>query len=165
MSSDVALYEVRLLQVPIAMHAEAQEHSAELLREMYLIAQQRHHEAEESSAVTELPARLVELVEALTGEFSGLTTAQDRQLDDAISQGLGEIDLIYQLPAAASPAAQQLGSMLDEVDDFCRSGKHLLTLATPPELVRYRRWYLGEFVSQLGGGAATPWPQYAADSL
>jgi hypothetical protein len=52
--------------------------------------------------------------------------------------------------------------MLDEVDEFCRQGKHLLTLATPPELVAYRRWYLGEFIAQLAGRPATPWPDYAA---
>jgi hypothetical protein len=66
----------------------------------------------------------------------------------------------YQIPVAASSAAQQLGSMLDAADDFCRAGQHLLTLATPPELVRYRRWYLGEFVAQLADGPATPWPEY-----
>ena len=160
MSGPVVLHEVRLLQVPIAVHARAQEHNAELMREMYLIAQQRHHEAEESGTVKELPARLVELVEALTGEFAALTTAQDRLLDDAIAQGVPEIDVTYQIPVAASPAAQQLGSMLDAADDFCRAGQHLLTLATPPELVRYRRWYVGEFVAQLADGPATPWPEY-----
>jgi hypothetical protein len=52
--------------------------------------------------------------------------------------------------------------MLDEADEFCRQGKHLLTLATPPDLRRYRQWFLGEFVAQIGGRPPTPWPLFAA---
>jgi hypothetical protein len=33
-------------------------------------------------------------------------------------------------------------------------------LATPPELVRYRQWYLGEFVRQLDGRPATSWADF-----
>jgi len=51
--------------------------------------------------------------------------------------------------------------MLDEADDYCRRGDHLLTLATPAEELRFRRWFVGEFVEQLGGAAPTPWPAYA----
>jgi hypothetical protein len=163
MTADVAgaLREVRLLQLPIPVHARAQEHSAELVREMYLMAQQRQHDIVDSVAMTELPVRLTELIEALTGEFAGLTTAQNSQLDDAVSRRLGAIDLIYQVPVAAAPASVRLGEMLDEADEYCRQGKHLLTLATPPDLVRYRRWYLGEFTAQLAGRPATPWPEFS----
>ncbi|HET9187171.1 MAG TPA: hypothetical protein VFN80_04410 [Acidothermaceae bacterium] len=157
--SEVTLHEVRLLGVPMALHAAAQEHSAELMREMYLIAQQLH--ASGADGIGEhLPVRLVELVEALTGEFSGMTVAQDRQLEDAVASGVASIDLIYQIPAAAGAAAQHLGGMLDEADEYCRAGQHLLTLATPPELLRYRQWYLGEFVRQLAGEPPTPWSEY-----
>jgi hypothetical protein len=37
------------------------------------------------------------------------------------------------LPAGVGPAAQQLGDMLDEADEYCRRGDHLLTLAAPRE--------------------------------
>jgi hypothetical protein len=50
--------------------------------------------------------------------------------------------------------------MLDEADEYCRRGEHLLTLETPPELVRFRRWYLQEFVNQIAGAAPEPWPDY-----
>jgi len=157
---DIALHEVRLLGVPTAMHAAAQEHGAELMREMYLIAQQLHT-AGDGGAAEHLPVRLVQLVEALTGEYSGWTATQDRELETAVAEGVESIDLVYQIPAGAGPAAQQLGGMLDESDDYCRAGQHLLTLATPPELVRYRQWYLGEFVRQLDGHPATPWAEFA----
>ncbi|MDP9441273.1 MAG: hypothetical protein M3P34_03640 [Actinomycetota bacterium] len=49
--------------------------------------------------------------------------------------------------------------MLDEPDEFCRSGNQLLTLATPPELLAFRRWYLREFNAQLQGQPPLPWPE------
>lgn len=157
--SEVALHEVRLLGVPMALHAAAQEHSAELMREMYLIAQQLH--ASGGDGVDEhLPVRLVELVEALTGEYSGWTVSQDRQLDDAAASGVESIDLVYQIPIGAGAAAEHLGGMLDEADEYCRAGQHLLTLATPPELLRFRQWFLGEFIRQLAGEPPTPWSEY-----
>lgn len=157
--SAVALHEVRLLGVPMAKHAAAQEHSAELMREMYLIAQQLHASGQDDVG-EHLPVRLVELVEALTGEYSGWTVAQDRQLEDAVARGVESIDLVYQIPIGASAAAEHLGGMLNEADEYCRAGQHLLTLATPPELVRYRQWYLGEFVGQLAGEPPSPWCEH-----
>ena len=51
--------------------------------------------------------------------------------------------------------------MLDEADAYCREGAHLLTVATPPEELRFRRWFISEFVVQVGGAAPTPWPDYS----
>ena len=48
--------------------------------------------------------------------------------------------------------------MLEEADDYCRRGDHLLTLATPEEERRFRRWFIGEFVDQIEGKPPTPWP-------
>ncbi|HEX7104660.1 MAG TPA: hypothetical protein VF218_01720 [Acidothermaceae bacterium] len=155
----VAPREVRLVGVPVSLHAAAQEHGAELMREMYLIAQQLHATGDRGVA-EHLPVRLVQLVEALTGEFAGWTTAQSRQLEEAVANGVESIDLVYRLPPGAAAAAKHLGDMLDEADDYCRAGQHLLTLATPTALVRYRHWYLGEFVGQLAGAPAIPWSEY-----
>jgi hypothetical protein len=153
------LHEVRLLKLPVAVHALAQEHGAELMREMYLLAQQ----VKETGA-QQLPTRLIALVDALGNQFGGLTTSQDLQLEAAIEAETAEIDVIYELPLAAGPAAQALGAMLDEADEFCLQGRHLLTLATPAESRRYRRWYLEQFTEQLSGEPATSWPDFLARS-
>ena len=50
--------------------------------------------------------------------------------------------------------------MLDEADESCTRGDHLLTLATPEEL-RFRCWFIGEFVAQINGAPPTPWPDVA----
>jgi hypothetical protein len=52
--------------------------------------------------------------------------------------------------------------MLDEADEYCRSGQALLTLETPPDAKLFRQWYLDEFIGQLSGAPPTPWPEYAA---
>ena len=50
----------------------------------------------------------------------------------------------------------ELTGLLEEADDYCRRGE-LLTLATPPELVAFRNWYLGQVVEQIDGRPPTPW--------
>ena len=81
-------------------------------------------------------------------------------MEEALERGESEIDLTYHVPPAAAGAAQQLGDMLDEADEYCRRGNHLLTLATPAEELRFRRWFISEFVDQLRGAPPTPWPDY-----
>jgi hypothetical protein len=44
---------------------------------------------------------------------------------------------------------------LAEASEFCRRGE-LLTLATPPEYVAFREWFLDEIARQLGRNPPTP---------
>lgn len=150
------LIDVRILALPVAVHERASQHGGDLVREFQLIA---HHQAEAPEPTHPIPERLLALIAALGEQFSPLTAAQDEQIETAMAEGQDSIDLFYRLPAHAGVAAQQLGDMLDEADEFCRSGE-LLTLATPPEALRYRRWFLGEFVRQTQGEPPIPWPQY-----
>ena len=76
--------------------------------------------------------------------------------------GVERIDLTYRIPPSAAGAAKDMADVLAEADDYCRAGKHLLTLATPPELVAYRTWFLDQFVDQIGGRSPVSWPEYAA---
>jgi hypothetical protein len=157
------LRRVEIVGLPIAEHARTQEHSAELVREMYLMAQQLHDEpTPQTMAEHPLPARLLDLVNELGQRFAGFTTAQDLRLTEAINAGLPSIDLVYELPLAAAEAAQHLSDIFDEADEFCLAGQHLLTLATPPDLVAYRRWFLSEIIGQLGGGSPSSWPEFLA---
>ncbi len=116
-SEATQLHDVHLLRLPVAIHAQAQEHGAELLREMYLLSLQLREEG-----THHVPVRLTELVEVLGNQFGGLTTAQEVSLDAAIADGLDEIDLTYQLPVEAGPATSALGSLLDEADEFLLAG-------------------------------------------
>jgi len=144
------LVEVRLLRLPLAVWQRTQEHVDGLLREFALIAQD-----DEAKAAT--PGRLLALVQQLSAGFGGFSETQRIQMEEALARGETEIDLIYRVPPAAAGAAQQLGDMLDEADAYCRRGDHLLTLSTPEEELRFRKWYISEFVDQLGGAPPTPW--------
>jgi hypothetical protein len=152
--SEPALCEVVLLRFPLAIWQRSQEHVDELLREFALIAQ-----AEEAHP-TSVPRRLLDLVASLTNTYAGISTRPEEERDDAIARGETEIDLLYRTPADAADAVRHLGDMLEESDEYCRQGAHLLTLQTPPEQLRFRRWFLSEFLDQMDGRPPTPWPDY-----
>ena len=149
------LHDVHLLQVPVDVWSRTQEHTDELLREFALIA------ADPATAGA-VPARLTRLVEQLNQIYGGVGTEQENQLFAAAEAGQQVIeDLAFAVPAATAGACTVLSTLLDEADAFCLAGEHLLTLATPPDMVRFRQWYLSEFISQLDGAAPVAWPDYA----
>ena len=150
------LVTVRLLRLPVPLQARAQEHADELIRELTLIGEQMRQRGDHAG----LPARLVTLVDELTGKYSMFTSAQEQELAEAAATGVTEIDLTYAVPASVADAALALRDILDEADDYCRAGQHLLTLPTPADLVRYRRWFLDQFVGQTHGAAPVPFPAY-----
>lgn len=147
--------EVHLLELPLDVWQRTQEHVDGLLREFALIVQ-------DPEARAASPGRLLDLVQELTVVFGSFSQEQRAAMEDALGRGEPTIDLTYHVPPAAGAAAQALGDMLDEADDYCRRGDHLLTLATPPEELRFRHWFISEFVDQIGGAAPTPWPGAAS---
>ncbi len=142
--------------LPLAVQARAQEHADELTRELTLIGAQLRRQGN----TRDLPVRLVALIEALTARFSMLTVEQEDQIAGALAEHRDTIDLTYQLPASAAGAAEALGHILDEADDYCREGQLLLTLATPDDLVTFRRWFLSQFTGQVAGAPPVSWDDY-----
>ncbi len=152
------LVEVHLRQLPVQLWATSQELSDDLLREFALVVAglETEHEHEHRP----LPARLLDLMQAVTAQFAGAADAQEAQLFAAAEAGDTGIDLVYRLPPAAGPAAMAISTMLDEADAYCRAGRDLLTLAAPAEVVTFRHWFLGQFSDQLAGRPAVAWPDY-----
>ncbi|MCY7366242.1 MAG: hypothetical protein LH469_13150 [Frankiaceae bacterium] len=149
--SDEELITVHVLGFPLQVHARAQQQSAEMRREFQLILGQ---EAVHPGSV---PSRLLDVSNALSGRYSGFTEGQERQIEEGIASGAERLDeLVFRVPAHVSEAVEQLGAVLDEADEWCRQGK-MLVLATPPDLVVYRNWYLQEFSRQAAGEAPRPW--------
>jgi hypothetical protein len=148
------LVTVELRRLPVELQARASEHAQELQREFVLIAEGLQH-AEDQAAP--LPRRLLDLVDTLQRRYGGFTVEQEDTLDDALRDGVPTLDLTFAVPPDAGEAAAALGTLLDDADEYCREGKHLLTLATPPDLVAFRRWYLQQFVDQTAGQPPTPW--------
>jgi hypothetical protein len=145
------LVPVHLLDLPVRIAAAADEHFTELHREFMLIAsstEDDHH----------VPARLLALVMSVTVDYAGLNEEATRRLEQAIADGETSLaDHVLRLPPSAGGAAQALSDILDEAEEFCRDGHHLLTLAAPPDVVAYRHWYVEQIQLQLCGEDPVPW--------
>jgi hypothetical protein len=151
------LVEVRLLRIPLDIHQQATEHTSEVMREFAHLTEAR--------ADAYVPARLIALDRELEERYTGFTEATSNELDEAITRGDTELDLTFTLPSDAGQAAIELGDMWDEVDRFCEEGKYLLALRTPPLVVAYRRWFLGEFARQASGELPLSWPDWTIQGL
>ncbi len=154
--SDQTLHEVHVQRCPLRIYAKANEHMEELKREFALLAMRPQE------AGHEVPKRLLDLIDELSERYANLTEAPDQVRDAALERGDEFVDLTFHVPGSVAAASEALDQILDEVDEYCRRGQHLLTLATPPDSLAFRKWYLAEFVRQLGGAAPTPWPDYLA---
>lgn len=145
------LVTVELLGLPLNIHVRAQQQSADMQREFQLIVEQARVHA------SSVPSRLLELSTQLSARYESFSDDQEQRIEAATDAGQLQLDrLTFKLPAHAGEAAQQVSAILDEADEYCRSGQ-LLTLATPPDLVAYRRWYLDNFTAQCAGGEPVPW--------
>ena len=141
------LVAVSILGLPLEVMQRSSEHSDELLREFALIR---------GEGSDHVPARLLALIEELRGRFGSFSEGPRQAMQAARERGEETIDLHYEVPPAVAAAVRQVGELLDEADEFCRSGD-LLTLATQPEGLAFRRWYLEEFQRQIDGLPPRPW--------
>ena len=107
--------------------------------------------------------RLVEVADEVATVYAPFASAPNAALEEAYRAGIKTLpELVYRVPASIGDLIERIRTLLAEVDEYCRTGKHLLTLETPPELATYRSWSLDEFTRQLAGKPPTPWPAYAA---
>jgi hypothetical protein len=145
------LVAVELRALPVALFVRATEHTDGLLREFALI------QADPASA----PGRVLALSMETRERFREFTAAPSSSLAAAVERGDAAVDLVYHVPRAAGEASRRLDAILDEAGEYCRT-EQLLTVDAPDDVVAFRRWFLGEFVAQIGGAPPTPWPEWIA---
>jgi len=145
---------VRLLGLPVPVHARAAAHHDALRREFDLLRQR--------VGPDEAPPRLLALVEELDRRYAGFDELPAADLAAAIDRDDPTVDLTFDVPADAAARLTHLGRLLDEADEYSLAGEALMTTASPPEIVAYRRWFIGQFVDQLVGAAPVPWPTWRA---
>ena len=158
--ADEELITVRLDRLPLDVQTAAQQHGDELTRELMLVAEQMHQQADGARRAA-APVRRAG--GALNSQYSMFTAEQEQQLSAALGRGPTARSTCLPGAGLGGPAAASLGDILDEVDDYCRQGRLLLTLETPAPLVTYRRWFLDQFVEQSQGRPAVSWPAYLDD--
>jgi hypothetical protein len=135
---------VRLVGVPVDLYLRAARHRTDLTREFALIAF-----GDETGVTTNsVPARLLALVDELHNRYARQSSGIRAQFEEAAERGEDTIDV--ELPAVELAAAMtdRVTTLLDEADEFCRSGQ-LLTLEAPPEVVAWRHWWRDQVVGQI----------------
>ena len=143
---------VRIIGLPLDLQARGQEHTAELMREFSYVS-------DPNADASDVPDRLISIINELQSRYADFTETANAARDAARARGDVAVDLDFEIPIDVRQAAQDLGALLDEADEYCRRGD-LLTLAAPPDLVDLRHWYLDEFVAQLDGAEPTSWEQW-----
>jgi anti-sigma B factor antagonist len=147
------LVEVRLVGLPLEVQRMTNAHYDALMREFELIRQS-------DNAAGTVPVRLLNLVDELSTLFDEFAEQPRAVLDAALESGGTTVDLVYQVPNELVDACHRLLDLLDEVDDYCIAGEHLVTLSPPPAVRAYRDWFLREFIEQAAGRSPTPWSEH-----
>ena len=147
------IVQVRLRQVPVDLWTRARAHQEAIRREFDLMRA--------SEPAGSVPHRLLDLVADFDARFGDFGDPLRDELSAAAARGDELTNLTLEVPTPLAAAARELAAMLSEVDEFCREGDHLMTLATPPELVSFREWLVNEFTRQIDSDEEPlAWPEY-----
>ena len=148
--------EVRLLELPIELWRRASAHHEAIQREFDIVKADLPRGS--------VPHQLSELLEELDLRFAGVGDPARQQLLTSAERGERHMDLVYHVPPEMTTVVRRLDEMLDQVDEFCRAGERLLTLATPSDLVSFRKWTFGEFTRQVDNGERPlPWSRFQSE--
>lgn len=141
--------EVRLLGVPVPLWKRTSLHHDAVNRELEIIRAGLSEGAP--------PSRLQRVVMDLEGRFGDVSGGNRDALEAAFQRGDAFLDLTFTVPVIVSELIERLSEALDAVDEFCRDKQDLLSLASPPEMVEFRKWLLTEVTRQVQGLRPTPW--------
>ncbi len=141
---------VQILQLPLGIYLEAEQHNDAVLRELDLIERSPERGPQ-------VPPRLLELAAGVRALFASATTSSRTQVEEAIRTHKEVVDLQFDVPVTGWEALVELADQLDELDRYCEEGA-LLTLAATPDQRRFRRWYARQLADQAQGRPPTPWP-------
>jgi hypothetical protein len=99
----------------------------------------------------------VEFSEAyLQVEYERRQVSGVEALDRAIADGSASVDLDYLVPPTAPRTMHRLSGLLMAVYDEL-SGKVLLSVRPPDDVVDFEQWYFGEFTRQAAGQEPIRW--------
>ena len=151
--------EVHLLQVPLALRRRALEHADEIAREVQLIIS-----GGGAAAMPELVAVLERMARYridVPDSYRELAADMRVQLDEAARAGHESADAHYLVTQSSLDAFAGMDALFERFDDLASSGQ-LLTLAPPEDIKAFRRWLLGQYLTQFDGQPPVPWPQWVA---
>lgn len=141
------MLEIQLLGMPVELFSHLRRHFNELGRELRLLALS---EPDRYPLAVEFSALFLQ-VEYERRQVAGLDV-----LDRAMDEGGGTVDLTYRTPPTAPTTMARLHRVLDEVHRQL-SGRVLLSVPPPRDLLALQDWYLGEFARQGAGEQPARW--------
>lgn len=136
-----------LQRMPVELFLQLRRHFNELGRELRLLALS---EPNRYPLAVDFSDTYLQ-VEHERRHVSGLDV-----LEQAMTDGVSSVDLTYAAPSTAPGTMGRLGGLLQRVYDEL-TGKVLLSIRPPDELVDLQHWYLGEFERQSRGEEPTRW--------
>ncbi len=140
---------IELIDLPLKLLVHYRIRFRDLRRELTLIALDTRERPSVAGKLTAVARRL--------DNFGQLGAEAERDIADAISDGLDRATVRYEFPLGAVEGVIELRDLLSEADAFCRA-RRMLTLASGPQENALRAWYLGELIAQAEGATPTPWP-------
>lgn len=147
------LVAVVLQGLPVDVYRRSSEHSRELGRELQLLSGVPDGGAS-------LPHQLRRLTSELASRYGPMNPAAERRLQEAVTRGQELVDVRYDVPRRTKDDVAALDRTLRAFDEQCRSGRWLLTVATPPEAEQFREWVFGEIIRQIDGEAPRSWADW-----
>jgi len=141
---------VRIVGFPIELSRRAARSREAVRRELALI------QFSDADIRATLPARLVEVAEAVRVLLSASEIVDLDEVQAAIQRGSAAVSFEARIPRASGAQLRELVELFAEADEFCTSGD-LITLAMAPECRAFQEWFVDEIARQLDGGAPTPW--------
>ena len=149
---------VRLIDVPVALFCAAEQHTADLLREIALMAAARPDEG-----------HLFTDILAAAETYSQRPAAVRNRIAETVAiaqrQGWDRVDVDFDADANAADGALAWEELLQRFDALCRE-ERLLTLPADGELVAYRAWYISELVEQVRTGRSPiSWDEVRTSAL
>lgn len=145
--AQTSVTDVLLLDLPVTLW-----HDARLAAEA-LLGALRSRAADEAEAA---PARLVAAAARLGGTFAEVSAPSELELRAAAARRVKQLDVAYGVPCGSRDDVAAYAEAYDAAEAYCRD-HGLAELVAPPEVAAFRRWFLGQLVTQLDGGFPTPW--------
>ncbi len=136
-----------LLNVPAALFGRLRRHHFELRRELRLLSLSDPERYPIAAKITDVFRR---------GDAERRASSGVSKLDNAIAQGLRNVDLEYAVPPSTPNTFAELLELLREVTEFFAE-EQLLAVALTGELAALQQWYFTEFIRQGAGEPPLAW--------
>lgn len=140
-----------LKNYPLRLWLRQQEHYDTLMREFQLLV------LSANDGDSHAPQELLTLASYITGAHGKVVDEITEKRHAALARGLDRMDSYVPLIDGLPELLDQVDTVMQSVDDYCRNAQ-LLLLPRTPDLIAFADWTSTELRRQYAGDAPSPWP-------